>query len=244
MKGYMPEEKSKSTLSKIIGAMKVILLWAGSLYVWLMYAYNNMDRSEEAFKHTMGTGPMLSGYSVPILGLVLAVLLNRSVFNKKINVKNVLTKVLVILIFGIGLWWQIEYDPALAKLMAYKAPKKDFSGMELFTSINSYRKSIGAQELVLDETLCSNLVERWLAVKNPENGHKGLIEWWNDKKLSVDPYGNINELYATANTANRVIELWTESPGHKLSLDDIKSNVGCTYASEGTGVLIIAERKN
>lgn len=240
-------KQSKNEIGKrILELVKNLLIWAGALYVWLMYAATNMDHSKQAYENTLNTGPVASGYSIPLLSVILALLMRKQVFSKSKNFMSIATKAIVILILAFGLYTQLSYDPSLSKLREYRASLDarnwDYTGMQLFEAVNNHRRSIGVQEIQLEETFCGNLVERWMAVKNPENGHKGLMDWWADKKLKNDPYGQINELYAHAPTAERVIENWTQSPGHKIPLEDAKYNVGCTYAAEGWGVLIIGEK--
>jgi hypothetical protein len=239
----MTKKDYNSMVNKVVELQKTLLLWIGSLYLWFFYTYNTLDRSEDAYRYTGGTGPMISGYSIAILGVLLSLLISKPVFSKNKSISNVVAKVAVILVFVVGLYWQIDYDPSLEKLRAYQATKSEFTGAELLAEVNNYRKNIGVSELTVDEVLCSDLVERWLAIRDPNYGHKGFEEWWADKKLATDSYNHIGELYATADSARRVIELWNQSPGHKLCLDDPRNNVGCTYAAKGTGILIIAERE-
>lgn len=238
------KESKKSSSNKIVDVIKTVLVWVASLYVWLLYAYNMIDRSEQAYEANGGFGPMPSGYAIAILAIVLAVLMHKKVLSKDKSISGTIAKAIVVLILVFGLYTQIGYDPTLSKLMTYKqnATKWEFTGQELFDAVNKHRESIGVQKIELEETFCGDLVERWIAVKNPENGHKGLQDWWADKNLKEDPYGEINELYASGRSAERVIEIWTESPGHRIPLEKPEYNVGCTYASEGYGVMIIGEK--
>lgn len=229
--------------NKILGFLKKLLLWGGSLSLWFWYAFYTLDRSPAAFEETGGSGPMLSGYSIALLAVLLALLLSKQFFSKKKTAGSVAIKGIVILILILGLYTQISYDPTLSNLRSQpNARAGNYSGMELFDAVNNHRRSIGVQEIQLEETFCGNLVERWMAVKSPENGHRGFDDWWADKSLKEDPYGQINELYGSARSAERVVEIWTKSPGHKIPLEDPKYNVGCTYAAEGWGVLIIGEK--
>lgn len=126
-----------------------------------------------------------------------------------------------------------------------------YTGQDLFDAVNAHRRSVGAQELQLDENLCDNLVERWLAVREPGNAHKGYEEWAEAEGLTkdgvaVEPYKTstgITELYIlNATTIDWALQAWIGSPGHKSKLENAQINSGCSYAHDGTGILIMAEK--
>ena len=125
-----------------------------------------------------------------------------------------------------------------------------FTGQELFNAVNDHRKSVGVQELQIDQRLCDNLVERWLAIREPSNGHKGFEEWALAEGLvkdgaMVDPYDKtvgLAEIYANGTQTYWLIDFWVSSPGHKTSLENPNYNVGCSYASQGTGVVMMAKK--
>jgi hypothetical protein len=241
---WLTKTSATTYFNRIWQVVKNLLLWVGVLYLWFLYAYNNIDRSEAAYRSTLNTGPVISGYALPLLAVLLSFLLRKHVFSRAKNIGSILTKVMVILVLAFGLYAQLGYDPTLVKLHSYKNEKDSFTGGELLEAMNDHRMGIGVQELQLDQRLCSNLVERWLDIKNPDNGHKGLKEWGENNKLIVDgkpvaPFDNLNELYVTTTNANRAIELWVGSPGHKVVLENPDYNVACTYAADGTGVAII-----
>jgi hypothetical protein len=241
---WLTKTSATTHFSRVWQMIKILLLWVGVLYLWFLYAYNNIDRSEAAYRSTLNTGPVVSGYALPLLAVILAFLLRKQVFSRAKSIGSILAKVMVILVLTFGLYNQFSYDPTLAKLHAYKNAKDSYTGSELLEAMNDHRMSIGVQELQLDQRLCSNLVERWLDIKNPNNGHKGLKEWGEANNLikddkAVAPFDNLNELYVTTTNANRAIELWIGSPGHKVVLENPDYNVACTYAADGTGVAII-----
>lgn len=121
------ETKTKpSTFKKVKSLVIKILLWTLIFYLWIIYAFNTLDRSEEALKNTGGTGPIPSGYSIPILGLILALLLRKVVFSKSKKLWNLAIKAIVFLTIVIGLVWQIEYDPTLSKLRDYYNQEQTF----------------------------------------------------------------------------------------------------------------------
>lgn len=237
--------KPNSPRISVLRLVKTALLWLGCLILWLFYAGNTVDHSQAAYAANNGYGPMPSGYSIFILAILLAILLGRYFFSRKMSLSSISVRVVVIIIAVFGLYAQLSYDPNLSKLHEYRESLKwDYSGGELLEAMNDHRMSIGVQELQLDQRLCSNLVERWLDVRNPSNGHRGLKEWGEDNGLvkdgkAVAPFDNLNELYVTTADANRAIELWVGSPGHKVVLENPDYNVACTYASNGTGVAIV-----
>jgi len=122
-----------------------------------------------------------------------------------------------------------------------------YTGEELFAAVNQHRKSIGAQELQLDINLCDNLVDRWIAIR--ENDAHRKFEDWATKEGLVEGgvaknFNLLGEMYVTATTPDNAIAWWVGSPGHKLTLEKPELNVGCAYASDGTGVVIVAEKKS
>jgi hypothetical protein len=126
-----------------------------------------------------------------------------------------------------------------------------YTGQELFNAVNTHRKSVGVQELQLDESLCDNLIERWLAIREPNAGHKGFETWAEGEGLTKDgaavaPYSTktgITELFIqNATTPDWAISAWVGSPGHRVILEKPELNVGCAYANEGDGVLIVSEK--
>lgn len=119
-----------------------------------------------------------------------------------------------------------------------------YTGEDLFEAVNAHREIVGVQKLELDPILCDNLVERYLAIKEPNNGHKGFTEWLTDEGINKNPkYGQIGELYITASTPENAISWWMGSPGHKSTLEMSTLKYGCAYASEGTGVVVVAEER-
>jgi hypothetical protein len=119
-----------------------------------------------------------------------------------------------------------------------------YNGDDLFKAVNEHRASVGAPILELDPILCDNLVERWIAVKEPNSGHKGFDEWLAGEGIDQNPkYQQVGELYVTASTAQNAVAWWLDSPGHKSSLENKDMVWGCTYASEGTGVLMVASAR-
>jgi len=121
-----------------------------------------------------------------------------------------------------------------------------YTGQELFDHVNEHRASIGVPTLELDPSLCDNLVERYLAIKSPDSGHKGFEEWLKAEGISDNPkYGTIGEIYIKdASTPEGAIAWWLGSPGHKNTLEMKEMVYGCSYASDGTGVVILAGKKN
>lgn len=152
-------------------------------------------------------------------------------------------KIIVLGLAGIGVLGIIA-----GGLMFYWITQTDYkyTGQELFDAVNEYRTSIGSPALELDPILCNNLVERYLDIKTPDNGHKGLEEWQNDVRINAKlKYGIIGEMYIIdVSTPQNAITWWLGSPGHKSTLEMKEMVYGCAYASDGTGVVILAEKKN
>lgn len=126
-----------------------------------------------------------------------------------------------------------------------------YTGDQLFSAVNEHRKSIGVQELQLEGDLCDNLVERWLSIREPNAGHKGFEAWAEGEGLTKDgvavtPYSaqsGITELFIqNATTTEWALSAWKGSPGHKVILEKPELNVGCAYAHDGDGIVIMAEK--
>lgn len=116
--------------------------------------------------------------------------------------------------------------------------KATYTGQQLFDAVNEYRAANGKQQLVLDQYICDNLVDRYLKVNSGDVGHEGFVEWAKTEGID-EKFAPIAELYIkdTATTQD-AIDFWNGSPGHRLSaLGDF--TVGCAYANEGTGVLVL-----
>lgn len=168
---------------------------------------------------------------------------------KKKTKKFPIGKVVAIILGSLGLLFI-----ACVVFIAYIMTNVDnkYTGQELFDAVNEHRQSVNVQTLELDPALCDNLVERWQAIRNPGNAHKGFEEWvvseglGNEDGTLKPPYDGghgIAELYASGTQTYWLIDFWTGSPGHKSSLENENFNAGCAYASDGTGVLIMAEKE-
>ena len=139
--------------------------------------------------------------------------------------------VLSIIAFGLIFYFIIKVD--------YK-----YTGEELFEAVNKHRASVGVGKLEIDPKLCDNLVERWLSVKEPSSGHKGFEEWLICEEIKDNPrYDLISEMYRKdVSTPENAIVWWLGSPGHKSTLEMKVMVYGCAYASDGTGVVIMASK--
>lgn len=96
-------------MKQIIKVVLRITAFIGAMYLWLLFAFNTMDRSPEAFKHT-GGNPLLNKYAGFLLALIILVFIFRSVVSKKIGAKSILSKIVFGLFLIIGI---IVYSSAL-----------------------------------------------------------------------------------------------------------------------------------
>ena len=167
---------------------------------------------------------------------------------KKKSKTSSIIKIIAIVLGGLGLVF-IACVIFIVYIMSNIDNK--YTGQDLFEAVNNHRKSVGVPELQMDGNLCDNLVERWLAVREPGNGHKGYEEWAEAEGLTkdgvaVEPYkatSGISELYIlNATTTDWALSAWIGSPGHKNTLENSDMNSGCAYAHDGTGILIMAEK--
>ncbi len=115
----------------------------------------------------------------------------------------------------------------------------NYTGEELFNAVNEHRGLVGAQEVVIGEGLCDNLVSRWQAVKD-EKQHEGFEEWIEKEGIQTNyGYYQVVELYIISQTPEDAIDFWIGSPGHKIQLENPVWTDGCAYAGEGYGVVIM-----
>lgn len=171
------------------------------------------------------------------------------VFSGKSNGIKVLGRIILLSLAALGILFIVATG-----MLFYFITQVDnkYTGQELFDAVNAHRQTVNTSALELDPKLCDNLVERWQAIRNPGNAHKGFEEWvisegfGNDDGTLNPPYNGghgIAELYASGTQTYWLIDFWTGSPGHKSSLENPNFNVGCAYASDGTGVLIMAQKE-
>lgn len=155
----------------------------------------------------------------------------------------------IVLLAGLGLVIALLFAGTFYMGMRYAQSqtaseqlKYKMTGENLFEAINSHRASNNLNPVELDDNLCDNLVERWLAIKNPENGHKGFEEWLESNDLHTgNKYIRIGEVYVVDTyTPEDAIKFWLSSPGHKGMIETKDLKYGCTYAHDGTGVAVLA----
>lgn len=116
---------------------------------------------------------------------------------------------------------------------------RNFTGQDVFDRVNQYRKDNGVVELKLDDRLCNNLAQRYFDIKQglEENvAHAKLDEW---VKNNIPDNFVVGEDFAYGNTTDDLIKAWDGSPGHRLSLLNKKYVYGCSYASDGYGIMIL-----
>lgn len=151
--------------------------------------------------------------------------------------------IIILSVFGVLFIGSAIYLTYIIKNVDYK-----YTGEELFATINKHRKNIGVQEIAQDPKLCSNLVDRWIEIRKRDNPHKGFNDWIKQQGLMVNGqyipnYKELWELFVVdISTPENAIVSWLGSPGHKLPLENPEFNVGCTYADDGTGILIIGKK--
>lgn len=121
-----------------------------------------------------------------------------------------------------------------------------FTGQDVFDAVNKYRVANGSPEVTLDPVFCNNLAQRYYDLKSGVSegvAHKSFEEW---VKKYIFPIGNysVSEDYAWGKTTDDVIKAWDSSPGHRLSILDKSSIIGCSYAAEGHAVIELGHKVN
>jgi uncharacterized protein YkwD len=134
---------------------------------------------------------------------------------------------------------------SLFLFIVYKnRPVRDFTGQQLMEAMNTYRVSKGLTKLDEDIRLCDNLVARWRSIHENNSGHDGFKKWLEEEGINSDGmYGLLAEMYVKSESPQNAINFWSGSPGHRLTLEDNRFTHICVYASQGTGVALLAEKK-
>ncbi|HSV94415.1 MAG TPA: hypothetical protein VLH94_00355 [Spirochaetia bacterium] len=88
--------------------IKTIILWASSLFLWFLYTYYTLDRSEATIAYI--GNPIPSGFSFIVLPIVIAILLRKQVFTNNIRGWSLVSKIIVLLLLliGIAFHWPIN----------------------------------------------------------------------------------------------------------------------------------------
>jgi len=222
------------------------ILWALSCYLFatiIVITTKGMthDPNFSGGTETPWLFPMLgiigigvTSFGVMVLSWLVAVVKKDKVEHKApfgiTTLKSILSVVLlmtVAVVFGIG------YRNAN---FGYK--RANYDSQQLFDAVNEYRVANSKSQLNLDPYICDNLVARYLKVKSGDVGHEGFEEWVKNEGIDKR-FAPIAELYIKdTSTTKDAIDFWDGSPGHRLSLlGDF--TVGCAYANEGVGVLVL-----
>ncbi|QQG44419.1 MAG: hypothetical protein HYW86_00685 [Candidatus Roizmanbacteria bacterium] len=181
---------------------------------------------------TIGIGAISFGLMV-LTWLVILIKKDKSEYKPPLGLSTKKAVFSVVLLGLIGLVFLIGYRNANS---GYK--KANYTGQQLFDSMNEYRLANGKLELKLDPYICDNLVARYLKVKSGDVGHEGFEEWVKNEEIDKK-FAPIAELYIKDTyTTKDAIDFWSGSPGHRLSLLGDFS-VGCAYANEGVGVAVL-----
>jgi len=162
-------------------------VWLVALYVWFIYAFNTLDRSEAAYQHTLNTGPVLSGYSLPLLAVVLAVLMRNKVFSRTRSLRSIFAKLIVVLILVFGLWVQLTYDPFPFNASIGQRYSQDEKGirhaMERQDQLTKIKSEESAREMYRD----------FLSPKdrtmNEDEFVQGYLDFWNERHANVVIHG-------------------------------------------------------
>lgn len=224
------------------------IIWALSCYLFvgiIAFTTKGMthDPNFSGGAETPWLIPMLATVGIGFLSfgiMVLAWLINlakkdKSEYKAPLGIstkKAILANVLLFIVVAV---FAMAYRNAN---LGYK--KADYNGQQLFDAVNEYRVANGKQQLQLDQYICDNLVARYLKVKSGDVGHEGFEEWVKNEGID-QRFAPISELYIKdTSTTKDAIDFWNGSPGHRLSaLGDF--TVGCAYANEGVGVLVLGK---
>ena len=82
-------------MKKILTIFGRLITWILFIFIWLVYAYSTLDRSSGQ--------PLPGGYSFVVLPVLVTLLMRRGIFNKRMSGYNLFSKIIVFLLFIIGL---------------------------------------------------------------------------------------------------------------------------------------------
>lgn len=214
------------------------ILWATTILLFLAEAYFfGKDVSPGTpYSKTQSTAFLIT-IAFGFIFFAIAFLTFFVFLYKKIKTWEIVVFLTLLILFGFisvfGLFIYISHE---------KQNVPNWSGQELFNAVNKQRESVGVSPITLGEGLCDNLVSRWQNVRDGKK-HEGAQQWYDQEGINTKyGYGEIAELYITAETPEKAVEFWVNSPGHKLELDNPKWTDGCTYASEGIGILELSSK--
>lgn len=143
--------------------------------------------------------------------------------------------ILAILLLA-GAFWTGNLHEKVRQL-EIKSISTEYTGQDIWNTVNAYRKQNGIGELTLDDRYCTNLAQRYLDIRKglDEGTAHAKFEEWVHKYIPQGYY--VSEDFAGGSTAQEVLDQWIGSPGHRLSILDPKSKIGCSYASDGAAVI-------
>jgi hypothetical protein len=230
-------------LQKILNISSYIWAFACLAFVaivTMMTQFFTVDPNLSGGAETPYLIPMLAIIAIGVLFFGIAVLIWIISLLKKIKLKGKhfwISLAIAILVAVISIVFMMG---KISNSKIYQ--KQSYTGQELFNAVNVYRVSNGVEPLKLELPLCDNLVKRYLKIKNEDNvGHDGFEEWVKGEGIDKN-YAPVGELYIKDTyTTKDAVEWWGSSPGHRLTLLLKDVSMGCAYASEGTGVLIVGE---
>lgn len=90
-------------MKKIIKVILRIVAFVGAMYLWLIFAYNTLDRSVEAQKATNG-GYLPNKFSFIILAIIVFIFLAKPIVSKKLKVGSIVSKIVFAIFLLIGVY--------------------------------------------------------------------------------------------------------------------------------------------
>lgn len=167
----------------------------------------------------------------------------RSNLKKKNKLVQIIKKILVafgalFLIFAIFILYLLFFS---------KPEKNNYTGQELFNAVNAHREKIGLKPLAVDPILCDGLGGRLQTIVEKGGVNTEFHKWLESKGLEKDGqpirHKRIGEL-STFKSPSEGINEWVNSPGHRGLLEHPDLEIGCSYANNGAGIIIVATKLN
>lgn len=98
-------------LKSILIGIKKFFFVTGCVMLWFVYAGLTLNKSPRGYEYTGDTGPMPSGYSIFLLGVMFALIWKKRVLSTDISLAGILAKLVVGFVVAFGLYVQLSFDP-------------------------------------------------------------------------------------------------------------------------------------
>jgi hypothetical protein len=137
--------------------------------------------------------------------------------------------------------YEMAEKNACQQLTSRILTEEGFTGMDVWSEVNAYRRSQKLTELKLSDELCNNIAGRFNEIEK-NYSHDGFAEFV-DRQIQNGAWSakgeDVYELLAKAISAEEVVEGWANSPSHSLYLNKRYISEGCVHSWGGTTIMLL-----